>query len=116
MKSFKSIVRYSNSDDYSHPIFVSTNEIHTQSYNTLVRLAEKLNADYPDTYRNVYRSDTDVVYIKTSTFRGDSLWSGGLYEIEWVPVQKSNNNKEYVIIKLLNLKRIQEDLDTVYDF
>ena len=112
----KLIVKYCNSDQYQHPVFVSTNEIHTSSYNELVRLATKLKTDFPNSYLNVYQNDSDIVYLKTSSYRRE-LWPNGIYELECTPIVKHNNKSEkYVILKLFNLTRIHEERHEIYDF
>ena len=112
----KLIVKYCSSDQYNHPSFVSTNEIHTASYNTLVRLSNKLKSEFPNSYLNVYQNESDVVYLKTSTYRKNDLWPNGLYEVECTPIVKHNNRGErYVVLKLYNLTRIEEQ-DEIYDF
>jgi hypothetical protein len=112
----KLIVRYSYSDQYQHPLFISSNDIHTHSYNTLVRLANKLKSDFPNSYLNVYLNEYDIVYLKTTTYRKE-LWTNGIYEIECNPIIKTNSkNQKYVVLKLINLNRIEEDKDIIYDF
>jgi len=112
----KLIVNFVNFDKYSHPSFVSTNEIHTASYNTLVRLSNKLKNEFPNSYLNVYQNDSDVIYLKTTAYRNE-LWNGGTYEIECIPIVKVNNkSQKYVVLKLYNLTRIEETVDQVYDF
>lgn len=112
----KLIVKYLSSDQYSHPSFVSTSENHNASYLTLSRLANKLKNEFPNSYLNVYQNDsTDVIYLKTTAYRND-LWPGGNYEIECVPIVKINNKSQrYVVLKLLDLTRIEEQ-DEIYDF
>lgn len=112
----KLIVKYLSSNQYNQPSFVSTNEIHTSSYNLLVRLSTKLKSDF-EGYLNVYQNDSDVVYLKTSAYRGE-LFPGGTYEIECEPIIKTNSKEiKYVILKLYNLIRIKEECgDTIYDF
>ena len=112
----KLIVKYCNSDQYQHPTFVSTNEIHTASYNTLVRLSTKLKSEFPNSYLNVYQNDSDVVYLKTTAYR-NQLWQGGTYELECTPIVKTNSRGDkYVVLKLFNLTRIHEEQDEIYDF
>lgn len=112
----KSIVRFVNKDNWDHPTFISTNEIHSQSYKTFSRLASKLQAEFPDSFLNVYQTPNDVIYVKTSTYK-DVLFPNGLYEIKWNPICKKNSKeKRYVIIKLLGLKQIEEESDDVYLF
>lgn len=111
----KLIVKFVNFDKYQHPSFVSTNEIHTASYNTLVRLSNKLKNEFPNSYLNVYQNDSDVIYLKTTAYRND-LWPSGTYEIECIPIVKVNNKSQrYVVLKLLDLGRIKEQ-DEIYDF
>jgi len=112
----KLIVRYCYSDQYQHPLFISSNDIHTNSYNTLCRLANKLKSDFPNSYLNVYLNEYDIVYLKTTSYRKE-LWQNGIYEIECNPIIKVNNkSQKYVVLKLLNLTRIEEDKDIIYDF
>ena len=112
----KIICKYLSSDQYSHPSFVSTNEIHTASYNTLSRLANKLKSEFPNSYLNVYENDSNIIYLKTTIYH-NNLWVGGTYEIECQPIVKVNNkSQKYVVLKLIDLTRIKEDQDEIYDF
>lgn len=112
----KIICKYLSSDQYSHPSFVSTSEIHNATYLTLVRLSNKLKSEFPNSYLNVYQNDSDIIYLKTTVYR-NNLWAGGTYEIECVPIVKVNNkSQKYVVLKLIDLTRIKEDQDEIYDF
>lgn len=111
----KIIVKYLSSDHYNHPLFISTCEIHENTFEQLSRLSSKLKNDFENSYINVYQNN-DVIYVKTSSYHNE-LWPQGLYEIECVPIIKTNNqNQKYVVIKLLDLKRIYENCDIIYDF
>lgn len=111
-----SIVTYCKSDEYEHPVFVSTTLIHKKSFKTFSKLAKTLEDQFPDSYKNVYKNDNDVIYVKTSGYN-TGLLKGCHYEIKWQPIVKytKNTNKKIVVIKLYDITLLQDD-ETIFAF
>ena len=110
-----SIVKFSKVSKFQSPIFVSTTEIDTKTYEVFSKLAHVLDEKFPDQFKNVFENDSNNIFIQC--FKHPTQWEQGRrYKINWNAVnRKKKNGTLYVAIKLSKVTPMKMEPEKVED-
>ncbi len=100
--------KYLKSNQYDNLIFSSSKDIDQKSYQKLVKIAHKINEDFPNTYLPIY--DNKKGFVSITTIRNDSekLKQNGVYtlKIELLRRKKRKDGSDYVAVKLVKQPKV----------
>ncbi len=121
MVSFK--VKYIKSTKYDNYVFISTDEIDTKSYESLCKVASKIDMDFPDSYLPIYKNTENNTISLTAVPHDEykTLKKHGVHSIKFnlLKKKKKSDGSTYLALKMRKeptFIKIQKPVEEMYQY